>query len=189
MLNSYDQFLTTYAARLSEACKKLNELSILQSEDATFAKSEALENIRQYDFVIRSWIDNTIAYPNRQVSVTEIATVALGNMNNTGTEMKQILNAIEELYDQISIALNLSDKEDHFEIMHHADCQCSNCFEKELMQTEGSAAFNDACKQDRSNDEEWDIALTQAYECERGGDMNSFVSFLKTNYKLVKITK
>ena len=95
---SYEKFLQSYCTQLATAT---NVLKHIKKSDNVDTKELIINDISKiYDKIVIDYIDKCIDKDNIRtiISISEIADVALNNKNRNGTEMKMILNAIEDIY-------------------------------------------------------------------------------------------
>jgi hypothetical protein len=121
-MNSYESFLENYRSQLYTATKML---SYIKRSDNTDLKEKCIDEISKvYDKEAVKCIKQCITHS--EIHINKIADVALYNMNVYGTEMSQILNAIEDVYNAFCIA-NKDDILFHYS-MGHIDLEIGNMY-------------------------------------------------------------
>ena len=99
-MNSYDNFIDSYAVELRNAIsdfKKLDEFAITEADlEKAFNRIDSI-----YDRGVASKLESFL-HNKRNLTIRAIADMALDNSNRYGTEMKQALNASEDYVDSLS---------------------------------------------------------------------------------------
>ena len=99
---TYENFIDNYAVDMSRLIKEFESLdkkAILEDESAL---SHALNNIDNiYDIGVCDYFERCIC-GSENLTIVSMADRALNNMNRYGTEMRQIINALEDLLHNLS---------------------------------------------------------------------------------------
>ena len=99
---TYENFIDNYAVDMSKLIKEFDSLdkkAILEDESAL---SHALDNIDNiYDSGVSDYFERCIC-GSENLTIVSMADRALNNMNRYGTEMRQIINALEDLLHNLS---------------------------------------------------------------------------------------
>jgi len=121
---SVDDFMMNYGSEIQDALKTLKEIRNLlhnnqrrnlggaapqNAEDKYEEAFERLYNI--YDESVVEWIESNLG-PNSHSSGLDLARMASDNQDSTGTEMKMVLNAIEDLGSAFGIYPGMDDDDD-----------------------------------------------------------------------------
>lgn len=96
MRTSYEDFINSYAAEVTSAVvtfDKLDTEAIIENGEDLQKACEKIDSI--YDTGVSLFFERAI-YGSRDLNLTTLADLALQNMGRYGTEMKQILNALED---------------------------------------------------------------------------------------------
>ena len=111
MLNSYDEFLDNYSPDISEEIKKFKTIDENSMSEEDLANAEDKIN-DVYDIGVGEFFTNAI-FDNDRLNVREVADLALRNMNRYGTEMKQVLNALQDFNGYLSKYMQDEDEDEN----------------------------------------------------------------------------
>lgn len=104
MKNSYDHFIDSYASELQSGIEKFNTLKVDEiKEDDLASALNRIDNI--YDVGVSDFFERALyskTWPENELTIRAMADIALKNMNRYGTEMRQILNALEDFLQELS---------------------------------------------------------------------------------------
>lgn len=110
MKTSYEQFIDDYAVELKQAITEFNSLNKKAIQDNPEDLNKAIERVDGiYDKGVVDYFLDCFD-ERRELTITGLADLALKNMNNYGTEMRQVLNALVDF--NHSLWLYLPDEEE-----------------------------------------------------------------------------
>ena len=99
---SYEEFIDNYACEMYSAIKRFESLdakAILENNDDL---ADILNKIdTTYDRGVCDFFERALC-GTKPLSIVSMANEAVSNMNHYGTEMKMILNALEDFVDYLS---------------------------------------------------------------------------------------
>jgi len=119
---SVDEFMMNYGSEIQDSLKILKEVGSLMNNNQRRALGggenfgEKYEQVMDklyniYDERVVDWIEGSLG-PNSYASGFELAKMAADNQDSTGTEMRMVLNAIEDLGGAFGIYPGMEDDDE-----------------------------------------------------------------------------